>query len=142
MNKYTKGFSLVELMIAVAIVAILASIAYPSYMNSVRKSNRTEAKTELFDIAQRLQKCFTTYGRFNDPNNQDLCPVFERLTSAPTYKTRDRELYEITLSDNPAVTATTYTLKATAIAAPQLDDTGCEELTLDHMGQTLPEDCW
>lgn len=139
MSKYIKGFSLVELMIATAIVAILAAIAYPSYMSSVRKSNRTEAKTELFDIAQRLQKCFTTYGRYNDPNGADLCPVFERLTNTPAYKTPARGLYEVTISN---VNATTYTLTATAVIAPQLDDVGCTVLTLDHMGQSLPTECW
>lgn len=139
MSKYIKGFSLVELMIATAIVAILAAIAYPSYMSYVRKSNRTDAKTELFDIAQRLQKCFTTYGRFNDPNGENLCPVFESLTNGPTYKTPGRGLYEITISN---VNPTTYTLTATAVTPPQLDDVDCITLTLDHMGQSLPDDCW
>lgn len=139
MKKYNKGFTLTELMVATAIVAILAAIAYPSYMSSVRKSNRTEAKTELTDVAQRLQKCFTTYGRFDDPNGENLCPIFERLTTGPAYKSRGRGLYEITITNTAA---TTYTLTATAVAAPQLADTGCEALTLDHMGQALPQECW
>jgi type IV pilus assembly protein PilE len=52
-----KGFSLMELMIAVAILGIISSIAYPSYMSQVRKSKRTPAKVELMRIAQ-LQESF------------------------------------------------------------------------------------
>jgi type IV pilus assembly protein PilE len=52
-----KGFSLMELMIALAILGIISSIAYPSYMNQVRKSKRTAAKVELMRIAQ-LQESF------------------------------------------------------------------------------------
>lgn len=50
------GFTLIELMIAVAIVAILATIAYPSYMVQMRKSRRADAESALMDIAQRQQQ--------------------------------------------------------------------------------------
>ena len=49
------GFTLLELMIVVAIVGILASIAYPSYMDHVRKGNRAKAQAFLMDVAQRQQ---------------------------------------------------------------------------------------
>ena len=50
-----RGFTLLELMIVVAIVGILASIAYPSYMDHVRKGNRAKAQAFLMDVAQRQQ---------------------------------------------------------------------------------------
>ena len=50
-----KGFTLIELMIVVAIVGILAGIAYPSYMDHVRKGNRAKAQAFLMDVAQRQQ---------------------------------------------------------------------------------------
>ena len=49
------GFTLIELMIVVAIIAILAGIAYPSYMDQVRKGNRAKAQAFLMDVAQRQQ---------------------------------------------------------------------------------------
>lgn len=133
------GFTLIEVMVVVAILGILAAIAYPSYMNSVRKSNRTEAKTELMDVAQRLQKCFTAVGRYNDPDNKKLCPIYTDLKDGTPYVTRGQGFYEISISND---TATTYTLTATAVAGPQLGDTDCSSMTVDHMGQALPRDCW
>jgi type IV pilus assembly protein PilE len=51
-----RGFTLIDVLIAVAIVGILAAIAYPSYQSAVRKSNRAAAEAHLSDIAQRQQQ--------------------------------------------------------------------------------------
>lgn len=139
MVRVVRGFSLIELMIVVAITAIIIGIAYPSYLNSVRKSNRAEAKAELVDLAQRLQRCFTTYGRFEDP--QDRCTVYEDLTDGTNVISRGQGFYEITID---GVTAVTYRLVATAIKEPQTSDDGerCNVLTLDQRGEKQPEVCW
>ncbi|MEE9421517.1 MAG: type IV pilin protein [Gammaproteobacteria bacterium] len=55
-HKLKRGFTLIELMIVIAIVAILASIAYPSYQNHVRKSNRVEGKALLMQIIQQQER--------------------------------------------------------------------------------------
>ena len=55
----TKGFTLIELMIAVAIVGILAGIAYPSYQDSVRKSRRADAQGALLGFANAMERYFT-----------------------------------------------------------------------------------
>lgn len=62
MRGKTAGFSLIELMIVVAIAAILAVIAYPSYQNKVYQSRRADAHAMLLDAAMRQE-------RFNTDNN-------------------------------------------------------------------------
>lgn len=136
------GFTLIEMLITVAIVGIIAAIALPSYQSTVRKSNRAEAKTELTDIAQRLQRCYTLYAKFNDAAN---CGVYQDLED-DGYISRGGQYYKITIgvpaSGNPP--QTTYRLTATAVKAPQTQDTadGCNELTLDHTGAKAPAACW
>lgn len=122
-----KGFTLIEAMIVVAIIGILAAIAYPSYMESVRKSNRSDAKVELNDVAQRLQRCYTTYSKYNDAN----CGVYKQLSEGDEEIVSGEKFYAITLT---AVSATTYTLTATPEAGtPQVNDK-CTTLTLTNAG--------
>lgn len=58
-NKYTSGFTLIELMIVVAIVGILAAVAYPSYQDSIRKGKRAEARTALTDLMLQQERYMT-----------------------------------------------------------------------------------
>lgn len=139
----SKGFTLIEIMIVVAIAGILASLAWSSYENSIMRSNRAEATTELSDLAQRLQKCYTTYGRYNAPPAPNQCAAFERVNAG--YITRGKGFYRI----NIAVGATndlssSFIMTATAIRAPQTNDTrdGCDVLRLSNTGEKQPIVCW
>ncbi len=58
MTLHNKGFSLLEVMVVVAIVAILSRFAYPSYIDSVRKAKRGEAKTALMLLAQQQERYY------------------------------------------------------------------------------------
>jgi type IV pilus assembly protein PilE len=137
----SNGFTLIELMIVLVIVSILASIAFPAYMSSVKRSNRAEAKTELNDVAQRLQRCFTTNGSYIAAG----CLVYTQLKDAANIVSRGRGFYRVTISND---TATTYTLTATAILEPQTGDndvTDCRVLTLTELGVQGPVaavTCW
>ncbi len=133
----SSGFTLIELLIAVAIVAILAAIAYPSYMNSVLKSGRADAKVELNDVAQRLQRCFTAYNAYNSSS----CAVTTALNNGGILSREG--LYNITVS----LTATTYTLTAAPVSTKrQSKDVTCGSFTLTHTGVRGstgdPAICW
>ena len=58
-NKINRGFTLIELMIVVAIVGILAAVAYPSYQESIRKSKRAEGRTALMEVLQQQERYMT-----------------------------------------------------------------------------------
>ena len=129
MNKQ-KAFTLIELMVTVAIVGILASIAYPSYQDSVMKSRRADAQGALLGYANTMERHFTV-------NNTYI--------GAPTNP--GTAYYDITVSTNPAVTASTYTLNA-APTGMQVNDK-CGTLTLTHTGDkgvtgsgVTAADCW
>jgi type IV pilus assembly protein PilE len=130
-----RGFTLIELMVTVVIVGILASLAYPSYMNSVRQTRRADGKAALLDAAQRLERCFTRFHAYNAAG----CDVAGDLNDADGL-TSPEEWYVLRL----AGTATTFTL----IATPQNDqtkDVRCGNLTLTHQGVRGAADvaaCW
>lgn len=127
-NSY--GFTLIELMITVAIIGILASIAYPSYTDFITRSNRSEGQRELLRYAN-LQEQVYVDSRFYAANMKGLGK------STVTIKTNS-ENYIISVSDQ---TATTFTLKAEA-QNNQTSDTGCTTLTVDEIGTKTPTICW
>jgi type IV pilus assembly protein PilE len=67
-----RGFTLIELMMVVAIIGILASIGYPSYINSVIKSNRAAAQSHLMDLAQAQQKYFNDARAFGAKDDMNI----------------------------------------------------------------------
>lgn len=58
------GFTLIELMIAVAVVGLLAAVAYPSYMSQVAKGRRADAKQALLGLAQKMERRYTERGTY------------------------------------------------------------------------------
>lgn len=124
-----RGFTLVELMIVVAIVAILVALALPSYSRYIRKANRGEAQQLMLNWANNQE-----IWRANDT---DYATVGE--LAAPTHAK-----FNFTLSNR---TATTYTLTATAPAGTdQAKDTDkgapCNILTLDQSNAKTNALCW
>ncbi|MEW6445753.1 MAG: type IV pilin protein [Pseudomonadota bacterium] len=123
MNR-SKGFTLIELMIAVAIVGILAAIAYPSYQDSVRKSRRATAEGCLLELAQWMERYYTTNLRYD----QSAAGVAVALP-ATACRNDLAEYYAFSLN---AVTATTYSLQA-APQGPQSADR-CGTLGVNQTG--------
>ncbi len=128
------GFSLIELMVVVAIVAILVAAAYPSYTDSVRRSNRSDARATLLQIAQNLERRFTE-------NNAYTGATLNTAAATDVWPTATSTEGHYTISFSVAPSATAYTLRAVA-TGPQANDSECATMTLSHLGVRAPAACW
>ncbi|GGW52939.1 type IV pilin protein [Alishewanella tabrizica] len=116
----SKGITLVELMVAVAVIGILASIAYPSYQNYVLRANRAAATACLMELAQLMERNYMQSMSYN--SNGSVLPATQcqqELTARYTFAIA-------------AISARTFTLSA---APTSLQSDGCNTLTLNQAGQ-------
>lgn len=129
--KKNHGFTLIELMIAVAIIGVIAAIALPSYTEHVRKTRRADARAALQEAASRQERLYTEGNTYSGDLTK-LVTNSDGVSSPEGY-------YEISvnLSCDRTVSGTTYyscfALTATAKGV-QTDDTECVTLTLNHAG--------
>lgn len=138
--KKLRGFTLIELMLVVAIVSILAAIAFPSYLDYLRKGRRADAHTSLMELKMAQEKfranCTsyaTTLGNAND------C-----ATTTIDFEAGSREGY-YTISIVSA-TGNSFVLEADPIGV-QASDNGCDPLRLtvnntNPRGLKEPAGCW
>ena len=127
------GFTLIELMMAVAIIAIVASIAYPAYQDQVRKTRRSQGQALLLEIAGHMERYYYDNGAYTT----DLTDLgYATASNVPS------EAGYYTVSVNPATAAcpvaSCYVLTATAQGGQAPDG----NLTLSAAGQKTPENKW
>ncbi|MEW6993173.1 type IV pilin protein [Colwelliaceae bacterium MEBiC 14330] len=128
---YIKGFTLVEVMIVVAIIGILAAVVYPSYSAFVISSNRAEASQELVRLANLQEQLFVDSRAYTD----DISEL--GLGAGATFTTESGN-YVIA----SVVVGSTFTLTATAQGAQAKGDVACNEITLTDTGAKAPAICW
>lgn len=124
------GFTLIELMITVAIVAILATIAATSYTHQVQQSRRTDARSALLDLAGREEKLFSTVNAYSSTaTDLGYVGVFPVTVGSGYYQVT------VTVPDpaQAALTPTTYIITATPIG-PQASDVTCTSLSVNQLG--------
>ena len=134
MNKVNKGFTLIELMIVIAIIGILASVGYPAYTSAVKKANRADAIDSLMSLSARMEEYYL--------NNDSYAGATINATGTGTVgsnKTSD-DLYTLSIT---AATAFAYTI----VATPKSTDAECTTLIYNSLGVksatgTNAENCW
>jgi type IV pilus assembly protein PilE len=135
----TRGFTLLELLITVAIAAILASIAYPSFMDAIRKGRRAEAVESITRIQQAQEQWRTRHSSYTE----DLGDTGLRIPEVTP-----NGYYKLTVDvPNDALSASQYMITATA-AGKQAADTKCAFLSMTVAGgqltynSTSGQTCW
>lgn len=129
------GFTLIELMVVVAIVAILAAVALPSYLSQVAKSRRAEAEAVLVESAQSLERFFTQQNTY----------VGAALPYPKAPREGSAKYYDIEFEAGEP-TASTYVIKAVPAGAMAGDE--CGTLSIDNTGahavsgSAAVEFCW
>ncbi|MCH8537157.1 MAG: prepilin-type N-terminal cleavage/methylation domain-containing protein [Alkalimonas sp.] len=128
------GITLIELCIALVILALLAGIAYPSYVEVVLRSHRAEASETLLALAGRQELYFAEFRYYS--SSLSSLGVTEAVTPSGRYQ----------LSMDVASDGMSYQLVAVAVGA-QAADTECQSFSLNHLGQrneglSYSDSCW
>lgn len=128
------GFTLIELLVVLAIVGILATVAYPSYTSHLQQGRRTTAQACLLELAQAMERRYTTQFSYTG----DTLPTLGCRTDLSA-------AYTFQFAANQP-TASTFTIQAVPVTGgPQASDR-CATLGLTHTGarstSSTRTDCW
>lgn len=127
----SKGFTLLELIVAIAIVGILASIALPTYRNYVVRGNRTDVQAQLMQLASNLERYKSQQLSYTGVT---LATVYG--SAATVYPAAGKPKYNLTLTLVPAAAPTSWTLTATPVSGST--QVGDGALSIDNQGRR----CW
>ena len=135
-RKDVRGFTLIEVMIVVAIIGIIAAIAVPSYQSYVENSRRNIAKSDLVELAHWMERRYSENFDYRDDGNDPSLP----FTMSPRDNAAGKQFYDI--SFDGTVGRGSFVLQAEPVHGQSGDD--CGILTLDDQGNkgAAEDDCW
>ena len=110
--RHAAGFTLIEMMVAMVMVAILASIAIPSYRSYVRRGQLAEAFTTLADMRVKMEQWYQDNKYYGDASGSTTCPTLTNYSAFPV----SGKYFAISCGGLGAAPAQTYTLTATGVA--------------------------
>jgi type IV pilus assembly protein PilE len=142
----SRGFTLIELMIVVAIVAILGAVALPSYRSSVQKSQRAEARGALLETAQFMQRFYSQNDRYDQDRAGTAIAIPGPLATVPKGSSSTNANYLLSFSGTPTVSG--FTVQAVPRSGGTMASDACGTLSLDNVGRRTVSgsmsvaDCW
>jgi type IV pilus assembly protein PilE len=138
--RLSRGFTLIEIMIVVTVLALLAAIAYPSYDEAVRRGRRSDAQSGVLMSAQFMERYFTTNATYVGAT------LPTSLQTSPEAASATRKFYDIQLSN---IAANTYTLTAVRSASRPQSTDKCGDFSVDQTGSkslvnntATVDQCW
>jgi type IV pilus assembly protein PilE len=141
MRNRNRGFTLVELLIVIAVLSIAIAIGYPSYRDQVRKARRAEGMGQLLELADRMERHYADLGTYDQADGSDM-------TAADIYTdTTDDGYY--TLSVDAGTDNVQFTVRATPTTKGGQNKDKCGTFMLDSLGvrsltgnSLSVDECW
>jgi type IV pilus assembly protein PilE len=122
----SKGFTLMELLIAMLIVGILTAIAYPSYTDYVTRARRGDGQAALLNLATRMERFYSENSTY-----QTATIGTGTNTDVLSISTSPEGWYSLSIT---GASASGYTLRATPLNSQATTDTRCQSLTINNLG--------
>ncbi len=145
LGRHPIGFTLIELLIVIAVVAILAAVAFPAYQDQIRKARRTDGQSALVGIAmaqERFRANCSRYADTLDPAESGMVCDASAGYVLPLSAESPEGWYALNLEDADAARFTAIAAARGDQASDRSGGVDCDSLRIDQEGAKTPSECW